>query len=108
MAMTQALIKAEAMMSARNQAAGIVVQHPNVRPHPSSSHERVPRIAVARRLAALQGFEFSDRYDAALHAGARMYFVPDDTLSCQQARAIGITFIMPTRTLGRSSCRGSP
>lgn len=63
--------------------------------HFGTEHERATRNEVARRLAALKGFEFAGEFDAAVHTGdaafaGMSYFVPSDTLHVDTAAALGI------------------
>lgn len=44
------------------------------------SHERGTRFEIARRLAALKGFEFAGEYEPAKHYDGPLYFVPTNTL----------------------------
>lgn len=54
-------------------------------------HERATREGVARRLAALKGFDFAGEYAPGRHAPGRVYLVPSDTLvGVEAARALGI------------------
>jgi hypothetical protein len=55
------------------------------------SHESVTREAIARRLAALNGYEFGGAYEPSRRPSAPVYFVPADTLvGIAHARALGI------------------
>ena len=57
----------------------------------TSRHEKDTRIELARRLAALKGFEFAGEYSPALRYPGSVYFVPSDTLvGTEAARALGI------------------
>ena len=56
-------------------------------------HEVAARVAVARSLAALKGFEFGGGYDSSLRRSERssaLYFVPSETLSGDEAARLGI------------------
>jgi hypothetical protein len=55
-----------------------------------TEHEIAARVAVAKRLASLKGYDFGGGYDPALQRGAPLYFVPSDTLSGKEAQALGI------------------
>src|SRR3712207_4134518 len=44
------------------------------------SHERASRDGIARRLAALKGFDFAGEYDPACPPPDPVYLVPSDTL----------------------------
>jgi hypothetical protein len=56
-------------------------------------HEVAARVAVARSLAALKGFDFAGGYDPSLRRSERsspVYFVPSETLSRDEAAHLGI------------------
>ena len=56
-------------------------------------HEVAGRVAVARSLAALKGFEFGGGYEPSLQRSersSRLYFVPSETLSGHEAARLGI------------------
>ena len=55
-----------------------------------TDHEVAARVAVAKSLAALKGFEFGGGYDAALQHRGPLYFVPSETLSGDEASRLGI------------------
>jgi len=55
-----------------------------------TEHEIAARVAVARRIAALKGFEFGGGYQPALQRNTPLYFVPSDTLSGREAGRLGI------------------
>jgi hypothetical protein len=58
-----------------------------------TQHEVAARVAIARSLAALKGFEFGGGYDPALQRSERsspLYFVPSETLSGKEAARLGI------------------
>lgn len=59
-----------------------------------TEHEVAARVAVARNLAALKGFDFGGGYDAALQRSepfsSPLYFVPSETLSGEEAARLGI------------------
>lgn len=76
--------------AAPGSQSGCVVQHPNMRSLPPGGHEKQSLAAMARRLATLQGYAWDPGFDSTLHAGLHVYFVPDDTLTCEQARTMGI------------------
>ena len=52
-------------------------------------HEIATRVAVAKALAELKGFEFAGGYEPSLHRG-KLYFVPGHTLCAGEARGLGI------------------
>lgn len=60
---------------------------PNARP---DSHDLLTKASVARSLADLLGLEFAGVYDPAHRPPGPLYFVPSDTLSLEQAWALGI------------------
>jgi hypothetical protein len=57
-----------------------------------TQHELAARVAVARSLAALKGFEFGGGYEPTLRRSERasLYFVPSETLSGHEAARLGI------------------
>jgi hypothetical protein len=55
-----------------------------------TEHEIAARVAVARSLAALKGFEFGGGYQPALQRNTPLYFVPSETLSGEEAGRLGI------------------
>lgn len=56
------------------------------------SHESMTQTGIARRLAALQGFEFAGTYDETERYPRPPYFVPDETLvGTAQAKQLGIS-----------------
>lgn len=57
---------------------------------PRSGHEQASQAWVARRLAALAGWEYAGAYDPASPPPLRPYFVPDETLTTAQAAELGI------------------
>jgi hypothetical protein len=72
-------------------AHGVVVEYS---PHGggfADTHERITRAAVAKRLAALTGFDYAGEYDPSARYHGRVYFVPGDTLVGPQAARVGIT-----------------
>lgn len=70
-------------------ARGVVVVHRD--PGRAHGHESVTRVAIARRLALLQGYEFAGEYEPAAPHPGPVYFVPEDTLiGVRAARALGI------------------
>jgi hypothetical protein len=54
-----------------------------------TQHEIASRVAVAKALAALKGFEFAGGYEPSLQRG-KLYFVPSQTLCADEARSLGI------------------
>jgi hypothetical protein len=55
------------------------------------SHERATRDGIARRLAALKGFDFAGEYDPARPHSGPVYLVPSDTLvGLDAAAALGV------------------
>ena len=54
-------------------------------------HERATREGIARRLAALKGFDFAGEYDAGTRYPGPVYLVPSDTLvGLGAAAALGV------------------
>jgi hypothetical protein len=69
---------------------GIVVVYSTSELH-ACRHERATRAELARRLAALKGFDFAGEYDTSGRYPGPVYFVPDDTLvGVEVAEALGI------------------
>ena len=56
----------------------------------TSEHEIAARVAVARALAALKGFQFGGAYRPSLRRNGGLYFVPSQTLSAREAASLGI------------------
>lgn len=69
---------------------GIVVRYPDAPGDHPGSHESVTRTAIAKKLAALKGYGYAEKYDSASGYDGHVYFVPDDTLTVDQAREVGI------------------
>lgn len=59
---------------------GFVVMYPCKPSHDPGGHESMTHAGVARKLAALKGYEFAGTFDASYSYGAPLYFVPNDTL----------------------------
>jgi hypothetical protein len=55
-----------------------------------TEHEIAARVAVAKSLAALKGFEFGGGYQPSLQRNTPLYFVPSETLSGKEAARLGI------------------
>jgi hypothetical protein len=55
-----------------------------------NEHEIAVRVAVAKSLAALKGFEFGGGYQPSLQRNKPLYFVPSETLSGKEAARLGI------------------
>lgn len=55
-----------------------------------TQHEIAARVAVAKRIATLKGFEFGGGYQPSLQRNTPLYFVPSDTLSGSEAGRLGI------------------
>lgn len=66
---------------------GLVVTYASRR---GDEHELAGQRAVAGTLAAIMGYGFAGPYEPRAHAGRRLYFVPNDSLTAQAARALGI------------------
>jgi hypothetical protein len=57
----------------------------------SHHHEQVTLRDVARRLAAIKGYDFAEEFDCERHYSGPLYFVPNDTLvGIDAARKLGI------------------
>ena len=70
---------------------GTVVQYVDKESEPPAKHESVSRAKIAKKLAALKGYDFGGDYDPAHHYTGRLYFVPSDTLiGYESAQKIGI------------------
>jgi hypothetical protein len=57
---------------------------------PRSAHERATQAWVAQRLAGILGWDLGGEYDPRYRPEMPSYFVPDDTLSIDQATQLGI------------------
>ena len=55
-----------------------------------TEHEIAARVSVAKALAGLKGYRFGGGYEASLRRNGALYFVPSQTLSGDEARALGI------------------
>lgn len=55
-----------------------------------SGHDHLTRVAMAERIAALRGGAYWGEFDRSADYGVRPYFVPDCTLPCDRAEALGI------------------
>ena len=53
-------------------------------------HEAATRAEIARRLAALMGFDFAGEHDPSARWAGQPYFVPGDTLTSDAAARLGI------------------
>jgi Protein of unknown function (DUF3182) len=70
---------------------GVVVGYRNLEPGYENSHERASCNEIARRLAALKGFEFAGDHDPSARYGGPLYFVPRGTLvDLEVANELGI------------------
>ena len=70
---------------------GVVVVYAPDEPSYARSHERVTRTEIAKRLAALKGFDFAGDYDLSGCYPGPVYFVPSDTLvGIKTANDLGI------------------
>jgi hypothetical protein len=72
-------------------AQGVVVKYSSHGGGFADTHERITRAAVAKRLAALTGFEYAGEYDPSAGYPGRVYFVPGNTLVGLEAARVGIT-----------------
>lgn len=75
---------------ASHAAPGVVAVYVADAGEHACEHERVTQLGFARRLAALLGYEAGGAYDAARAYGGHVYFVPSNTLTGEQAAALGI------------------
>lgn len=70
---------------------GVVVVHSDPGRGFAHGHERATREGVARRLAALKGYDFAGEYDPHARHPGPVYFVPSDTLvGLGAAAALGV------------------
>lgn len=70
---------------------GIVVTYAPEEGDAGTEHEIAARVAVAKALAGLKGYDFGGGYTPGMRRnGATLYFVPSQTLSGDEARALGI------------------
>jgi hypothetical protein len=69
---------------------GIVVTYAPQDGYGVTEHEIAARVAVAKALAALKGFEFAGGYRASMRRNGALYFVPSATLLSDEARTLGI------------------
>src|SRR5215813_8145552 len=58
--------------------------------HFQRGHEAATREQIARRLAALTGFEFAGEHDPSANWCGQRYFIPGDTLTSESAARLGI------------------
>ena len=68
------------MTAAARQRAGLVVCYAQGERINTHSHEAVTRTEIARKLAALKGYEFGGEYDPSIRYRGHLYFVPSKTL----------------------------
>lgn len=55
------------------------------------AHDTATRLALARKLAGIKGYDFAGAFDPSVRYPGSLYFVPDDTLvGADKARALGI------------------
>jgi hypothetical protein len=72
-------------------ARGVVVRYCDPESDYPSGHESATRGELAKKLAALKGYDFAGEYDAAADYGGSVYFVPSHTLvGIDTARRLGI------------------
>jgi hypothetical protein len=69
---------------------GVVVIHRGDEDEPRDGHEAATRAAIARELAAVQGFVYAGDYDGAFDYPGTVYHVPRDTVIGERAKALGI------------------
>ena len=71
---------------------GVVVAYSAAEPHNPHNHESVTRIGIARKLAALKGYDFGGEYDPHERYSGGVFFVPGHTIvGVGTAQALGIT-----------------
>ena len=74
----------------RGEVSGVALSLPRSPENPET-HEAVTRRALARKLAALKGYEYGGDYDAAAKYAGPVYLVPAETLiGVDVAHALGI------------------
>lgn len=71
-------------------AGGVVVAHLCEPQDRVSEHERCTLLGFAQRLAALRGERPGGFHDPAMQYSGHLYFVPSNTLSAEEAAALGI------------------
>jgi hypothetical protein len=76
-------------MTPQPKPSGTVVTHSC---RASRDHERITLRELARRLAAIKGYDFAEEFDAKRRYSGPLYFVPNDTLvGVAAAQALGIS-----------------
>src|SRR5687768_14409662 len=70
--------------------SGVVVRYPGAGGERQHGHQWATRTSVAKKLAALKGYDYAEEYDPAMRHDGPVYFVPDDTLTSDEARGLGI------------------
>lgn len=81
------MVQSEAMYRTEQhqEAPGVVVIYSPNEGHFGARHEKATRAEIAKRLAAIKGFEFAGVYDPSACYAGPLYFVPSDTLVVAQA-----------------------
>jgi hypothetical protein len=80
-----------AVADSRRGARGVVVTYRRAGEADPHCHESVTRRLIARKLAALKGFDYGGDHDPAADYGGRLYFVPAETIVGRDAaQALGI------------------
>jgi hypothetical protein len=69
---------------------GMVVTYAPEDADGGTEHEIAARVAVAKTLAALKGYEFAGGYEPWMLGNGPCYFVPSVTLDAEEARTLGI------------------
>lgn len=69
---------------------GIVVTYAPPGGDGVTEHEIAARVNVAKALAGLKGYRFGGGYQPTLRRNGALYFVPSQTVSGEEARALGI------------------
>jgi Protein of unknown function (DUF3182) len=70
--------------------AGVVVIYFSRLGAPMFTHERTTLAAVANTIAQVKHCEFAGRHDNTHNYSGNVFFVPDDTLTLDEALCIGI------------------
>lgn len=69
---------------------GVVVAHVSSEADHASEHERISLLGFAQRLAALLGYDMQGLHEAERAYAGPLYYVPNRTLTCREAAALGI------------------
>lgn len=88
--MTEAKARSADTEQGSRSSRGVVVLYSPRGAAFTNTHERATRAEIARRLAALKGFDYVGEYDPGTRYKGRIYFTPSDTLIGSDAAALGI------------------